>query len=243
MKIKIIPAQSRGSAEHGWLSSRFSFSFADYYDPERIHFGALRVLNDDIINAGMGFGMHPHNNMEIVTIPLSGALEHRDSLGNGSIIKAGEIQYMSAGSGIRHSEFNPLKEGVSTLLQIWIFPNIKNTAPEYAQKAFDTNEMYNKLRVIVSPNGVNESIVIKQDAWISQGFFDVEIAHTYFLNLFENGVYVFVIEGCIAIEDQVLCKRDAACITETGRVHIKAIEKAHVLFLEVPMHYKSKDAS
>lgn len=170
MKKVIHTADSRGRAEHGWLSSRFSFSFAEYYNPERMHFGVLRVLNDDIIQPTMGFGMHPHDNMEIVSIPLKGAIEHRDSMGNGSIIKAGEVQLMSAGTGVRHSEFNPSKEEAGSFLQIWLFPKERNIEPRYFQKSFEAQDMQNKMHLIVSPTGQNDSLTINQDAWFSMKY-------------------------------------------------------------------------
>ncbi len=235
MKKVIYNADSRGRAEHGWLSSRFSFSFAGYHNPERMHFGVLRVLNDDIIQAGMGFGMHPHDNMEIVTIPLSGSLEHRDSMGNGSIIKAGEIQLMSAGTGVMHSEFNPSKTEESTLLQIWLFPKERNIDPRYFQKSFDAQEMENKLRVVVSPDGENQSMVINQDAWFSLGRFEKGMKTTYNVRSKGNGLYIFVIEGGIGIADEKLGKRDAAGIWDTESVQIEFTNNTHLLIMDIPM--------
>jgi redox-sensitive bicupin YhaK (pirin superfamily) len=235
MKKTLHTADSRGRAEHGWLSSRFSFSFAEYYNPERIHFGMLRVLNDDIIQPDMGFGMHPHDNMEIVTIPLLGALEHRDSMGNGSIIKAGEVQLMSAGTGIRHSEFNPSHKEDAGLLQIWVFPKLKNITPRYEQGVFDPSQLLNQWQLIVSPDGKDNSLVINQDAWFSL----TKIVHgesiTYSPKQQNNGMYLFVIEGGIIVGDTTLGKRDAVGISETENIVIEAVEDAFLLLMDIPM--------
>lgn len=234
MKYTIIRSESRGAANHGWLKSRFSFSFAAYYDPERIHFGMLRVLNDDIIAGGQGFGMHPHDNMEIVSIPLFGALEHRDSMGNGSVIRPGEIQLMHAGTGIRHSEFNPLEEE-GGFLQIWIFPEKHNTKPGYAQKAFDTNAMKNKLLNIVSPNGENDSLTIGQQAWLSMGVFEKGQMIDYKTHRPENGMYLFMIEGEASWNNETLKKRDALAISETNHICLNANDTLQLLVIEIPM--------
>jgi hypothetical protein len=235
MKKEIHTSDSRGRAEHGWLSSRFSFSFAEYYNPERIHFGTLRVLNDDIIQEGMGFGMHPHDNMEIVTIPLLGALEHRDSMGNGSIIKAGEVQLMSAGTGIRHSEFNPSAEETGNFLQIWVFPKLKNITPRYEQGVFDLGQLLNQWQLIVSPDGKDNSLVINQDAWFNLTKISGGERINYSPKQKDNGMYLFVIEGGIIVDETTLGKRDAMGISETETIEIKAVDDTFLLLMDIPM--------
>lgn len=235
MKKVIHTADSRGRAEHGWLSSRFSFSFAEYYNPERKHFGVLRVLNDDIIQPKMGFGMHPHDNMEIVSIPLKGALEHRDSMGNGSIIKAGEVQLMSAGTGVRHSEFNPSKEEAGSFLQIWLFPKERNIEPRYFQKSFEAQDMQNKMHLIVSPTGQNDSLTINQDAWFSMGNMQKGQNLSYEIKGQGNGLYIFVIEGSLEIAGDTLNKRDAVGISEAQSIDIEVKEDSQLLFIDLPM--------
>ncbi len=235
MKKVIHTADSRGRAEHGWLSSRFSFSFAEYYNPERMHFGVLRVLNDDIIQPTMGFGMHPHDNMEIVSIPLKGAIEHRDSMGNGSIIKAGEVQLMSAGTGVRHSEFNPSKEEAGSFLQIWLFPKERNIEPRYFQKSFEAQDMQNKMHLIVSPTGQNDSLTINQDAWFSMGNMQQGQNLSYEIKGQGNGLYIFVIEGSLEIAGDTLNKRDAVGISEVQSIDIEVKEDSQLLFIDLPM--------
>ena len=235
MKKVIHTADSRGRAEHGWLSSHFSFSFAEYYNPERIHFGMLRVLNDDTIQAGMGFGMHPHNNMEIITIPLSGSLEHRDSMGNGSIIKAGEVQYMCAGTGVRHSEFNPSSTDIATLLQIWVLPKLHNIEPRYDQIAFNPENLINQWLLVVSPDGIDNSLIINQNAWFSLTKTQKDNRISYKTHLEGNGMYLFVIEGEINVAGQLLKKRDAIGISESESIDIEVIEEAYLLLMEIPM--------
>jgi len=235
MKKVIHTADSRGYAEHGWLSSRFSFSFAEYHNPERMHFGVLRVLNDDIIQPKMGFGMHPHDNMEIVSIPLKGALEHRDSMGNGSIIKVGEVQLMSAGSGVRHSEFNPSKDEPGSFLQIWLFPKERNIKPRYFQDSFKASDMQNKMRVIVSPTGEDDSLTINQDAWFSMGNVQKGQNFTYEIKNNGNGLYIFVIKGSLEIAGDVLYRRDAMGIYETPNIAIEVKEDSQLLFIDLPM--------
>jgi quercetin 2,3-dioxygenase len=235
MKKVIYTADSRGRAEHGWLSSRFSFSFAEYYNPERMHFGVLRVLNDDIIQPKMGFGMHPHDNMEIVTIPLKGALEHRDSMGNGSIIRAGEVQLMSAGKGVRHSEFNPSKDEPGSFLQIWLFPKERNIEPRYFQKSYEAQDRQNKMHLIVSPSGENDSLIINQDAWFSMGYLKQGQNLSYDIKRRGNGLYIFVIEGSIEIAGDTLHKRDAIGISEFQRIEIEVREESQLLFIDLPI--------
>ncbi|HAF30538.1 MAG TPA: hypothetical protein DCG75_15960 [Bacteroidales bacterium] len=236
MKTIYHKADSRGSADHGWLNTHFSFSFADYYNPERIHFGALRVLNDDTIAAGEGFGTHPHDNMEIITIPLSGDLEHKDNMGNSGVIRHGEIQVMSAGTGIQHSEFNHNKNQELKLLQIWVYPNKKNVEPRYDQISIKDFEKENDLFQIVSPNKNDKGVWIHQDAWFYLGNLKQAWTGEYVLKGNNHGVYVFVINGKITIENQELNMRDALGISETKEFKIKAESDSRILLIEVPMN-------
>ena len=233
----IHKAATRGHADHGWLRTNHTFSFADYYNPERIHFGALRVLNDDYIAGGMGFGTHPHDNMEIITIPLEGDLEHKDSMGNGTVIKHGDVQVMSAGTGITHSEFNHNKTQPVQLLQIWVFPNKRNVTPRYDQITLDVNERRNKLQQILSPNSDDEGVWIHQDAWFHIGRFDQNFETTYTWKKQGNGVYVFVIKGNITVNGTALNERDGSGIWNTDSMSIQANSAdAELLIIEVPMH-------
>ena len=195
MEFTLHKAESRGFADHGWLKSAHTFSFANYYNPERIHFGVLRVLNDDYVAPGMGFGMHPHENMEIISIPLSGELEHKDSMGNTSTIKNGDIQVMSAGTGINHSEYNPNEIEPVKFLQIWVIPNKKNVTPRYDQITLNTEDRNNKLQQILSPNPNDEGVWIHQNAWFHIGKFDKNHKEAYSLKKKENGIYLFLLEG------------------------------------------------
>ncbi|MBS4057464.1 MAG: pirin family protein [Bacteroidales bacterium] len=235
MKKTIYPASGRGRAEHGWLSSRFSFSFAEYYNPAQMHFGVLRVLNDDVIQAGKGFGMHPHENMEIVTIPLSGALEHRDSMGNGSIIRAGEVQLMSAGTGIRHSEFNPLADQESTLLQIWLFPKQKDIKPRYFQRSFDESKMRNAWQCVVSPDGIADSLIINQQAWFNLSKAEKGLLLPYQIKQPGNGAFIFVIEGSVTVAGENLGRRDAIGLWEFAETELEITSDAHLLLMDIPM--------
>lgn len=233
----IHKAGTRGHADHGWLRTNHTFSFADYYNPERVHFGALRVLNDDYIAGGMGFGTHPHDNMEIITIPLEGDLEHKDSMGNGTVIKHGDVQVMSAGTGITHSEYNHNKTKPVTLLQIWIFTNKRNVTPRYDQITLDVNERRNKLQQILSPNSDDEGVWIHQDAWFHIGRFDKNFETTYTWKKQGNGVYVFVIKGDITVNGTALNERDGSGIWNTDSISIQANSAdAELLIIEVPMH-------
>jgi len=234
MQVILHKAESRGHANHGWLDSYHTFSFSSYYDPERVHFGALRVLNDDVVAGGMGFGTHPHDNMEIISIPLRGSLEHRDSMGNKGVITKGEVQVMSAGSGIQHSEYNHSKTDDVNFLQLWIFPKLKNIKPRYDQKLFDTNERKNKFQTLVSANG-DAGMQINQDAWLSMITLDENHEATYTLNKSGNGVYLFVIGGDITVGDTAMHQRDGAGIMGTGEFTIKADSAAEVLLIEVPL--------
>ncbi len=234
MTKKILhQAQTRGFADHNWLKSYHTFSFASYYNPERMNFGVLRVLNDDIIAPTMGFDMHPHNNMEIISIPLEGELEHKDSMGNVAIIKAGEIQVMSAGTGIYHSEYNKSSEKEGKFLQIWVFPNKKNVTPRYDQYILKNEK--NVLQQILSPNKDEEGVWIHQNAWFHLGNFDADKIVEYQLKNTENGVYAFVINGNITIEDVELQTRDALGIWNTNSLILKTLKDTTILLMEVPM--------
>lgn len=233
--IALIKADTRGSMQLDWLDARYSFSFAGYHEPKRMHFGVLRVLNDDMIAAGGGFGMHPHDNMEIVTIPLEGALSHTDSLGNTGLIRKGEIQVMSAGTGILHSEFNHSKTEPVKLLQIWLYPSVRNASPRYSQRNYDIGKV-NKWQCLVSPAGKGAGDTwINQEAWFNLVFLEKDNEITYTLNQPKNGVYVFLIEGKCEIEKQLLSKRDALAIEKREKIDILATEKSMVLVIEVPM--------
>ena len=230
-------ADTRGDADHGWLHSRHTFSFADYYNLERMHFGALRVLNDDWVDAGMGFDLHPHDNMEIITIPLEGDLEHKDSMGNTGVIKNGDVQVMSAGSGIKHSEYNKNKDKPVKLLQIWIFPNKRNVKPRYNQLTLNLNDRHNKFQQIVSPNADDAGVWIYQDAWFHLGSFDKDFLIDYSIKKSGNGVYAFIIKGKVTIEGINLNERDGLGIWNTDKISIKAnTQDVEVLLMDVPMN-------
>ncbi len=233
--IIIHQADSRGKADHGWLQANFSFSFAGWYNPDRVQFGALRVLNDDIIAAGMGFGTHPHDNMEIITIPLEGDLAHKDSMGNAEVIKNGDIQVMSAGTGVEHSEFNPNKDQRTKSLQIWLFPNKKNVAPRYQQISLDVNDRHNKLQQILSPNPEDAGVWIHQDAWFHMGNFDAGKTIDYSIKKQGNGMYAFILKGDVVINGNELNTRDAIGITDFETLTIEAKTDAEFLLMEVPM--------
>ena len=230
-------SDSRGDANHGWLHSRHTFSFANYYNPERMHFGALRVLNDDVVAAGMGFGTHPHDNMEIVSIPLEGDLEHKDSMGNVSVIKHGDVQVMSAGTGITHSEYNKNKDKPVKFLQIWVLPNKLNVTPRYDQITLDSSMRRNKLQQIVSPNSDDEGVWVHQDAWFHLGTFDKGFSTEYNIKKKGNGVYAFIIKGDVSIAGTSLNERDGMGIWDTNNFSIDANSAdAEVLLMEVPMN-------
>lgn len=238
MKTLIHKASERGSANHGWLQAKHSFSFANYYNPKKMNFGALRVFNDDIIQGGTGFGTHPHNNMEIITIPLEGSLKHKDSMSNTWIpLNVGEVQVMSAGTGIQHSEMNNLHDKSLNLFQIWIMPNKQNVTPHYVQKAFDKSDRYNKLQVLVSSIDDTDPLPLKihQNAQISRLDLDEDQSFTYNMISENNGLYIMVIEGNIQVNDNILNKRDAAGIYETASMSLKSLTKSELLFIEVPM--------
>lgn len=236
MKTTLHKAATRGHASHGWLDSWHTFSFAGYHDPSRIHFGALRVLNDDTVAPGMGFGKHPHDNMEIISIPLQGDLEHGDSMGNTTVIKQGDVQAMSAGTGVVHSEKNRNSDKPVKFLQIWVFPNKKNIAPRYDQKTFTDEEKQNKLVTVVSPVGSKDGgVQIQQDAWFSLGKLEKGTTVEYALKKEGNGVYAFLLEGDVTINDVVLNRRDGLGISEENNLSITANADAELLVMEVPM--------
>ncbi|MBX2947535.1 MAG: pirin family protein [Cyclobacteriaceae bacterium] len=236
MKTVLHKANTRGHANHGWLDSYHTFSFAGYHDPTRIHFGALRVLNDDVVKGGAGFGQHPHDNMEIISIPLRGALEHGDNTGGHGIIQSGEVQIMSAGSGIAHSEKNASKTEDVNFLQIWVFPKERNIQPRYDQKLFPATDRLNKFQTVVSPEKKNGALWINQDAWFSLGKFEKGKSTEYSINKPGNGVYAFIIEGDVNINDQKLNKRDGFGIWDVEKIVITAGQDAEVLLIEVPMN-------
>lgn len=235
MKTVLHPADSRGHANHGWLNSYHSFSFGGYHNPQRMNFGALRVLNDDTVAGGMGFGTHPHDNMEIISIPLSGTLEHRDNVGNHGIIRSGDVQMMSAGTGIAHSEKNHSHSEEVKFLQIWVIPNRRNVAPRYDQQSFRVEERHNQFQQVVSPSPDDAGIWIQQDAWFHLADFDAGHAADYQLKKAGNGLYVFVLEGTATVAGQPLQRRDALGLWETESVSIRADSAAQLLLLEVPM--------
>ncbi len=231
----IHKAETRGNANHGWLNAYHSFSFASWYNAERVQFGALRVLNDDTIAAGMGFGTHPHDNMEIITIPLEGDLAHKDSMGNAATIKTGDVQVMSAGTGIQHSEFNPNADLQTKLFQIWLFPKTRNVEPRYQQITLDKSLEKNNFAQILSPNENDEGVWIHQDAWFYLSDFDKDFSKTLSLKKEGNGFYIMNIEGEIEVNGEVLEKRDAIGIWETSELEIRANTAAKFLVMEIPM--------
>lgn len=235
MKKVIHRADTRGYADHGWLKSFHSFSFGGYYDQDRVHFGALRVLNDDHVSGGNGFGAHPHDNMEIISIPLEGVLQHQDSIGNKGVIRTGEIQVMSAGTGIQHSEYNADADEAVKFLQIWLFPNERNVKPRYDQQTISVEGRYNKFQQILSPNKEDEGVWIHQDAWFHLADLTEGFEMSYALKNPENGVYVFVLEGELSANDEDLKRRDGLGIWDVQQVSFKAITKSSILIMEVPM--------
>jgi quercetin 2,3-dioxygenase len=235
MKTIIHRAATRGHANHGWLNSYHTFSFAGYYDESRVHFGMLRVLNDDTVAAGMGFGTHPHDNMEIISIPLSGDLKHKDSMGNEVIIQQGDIQVMSAGTGISHSEMNANRDKEVKFLQIWVIPNKRNVQPRYGQVTMNEDKMKNNLLQVLSPNETKDGVWIHQDAYFSVGKLDKGFTAAYQLHNPNNGVYAFVLQGSATIAGETLQQRDGLGITETVNFSVTANEDAKILLMEVPM--------
>jgi len=231
-------ADTRGHANHGWLDARHSFSFANHYDPQRIQFGALRVLNDDIVAPGMGFGRHPHDNMEIITIILDGALEHKDSMGHAQAIHPNEVQVMSAGTGVFHSEYNHNKDKTVNVLQTWIFPNKQNVQPRYDQAMFPAEDRINQWATLVSPMGNDDKgMKIHQDAWISRTTLEAGKTLDYNMRNAANGAYIFIIDGAVKAGEQVLNKKDALGVTEAESITIEASANSDVLVFEVPMKW------
>lgn len=243
-------AATRGHAEHGWLDSWHTFSFAGYYEPERIQFGMLRVLNDDTVAGGRGFGSHPHENMEIISIPLEGSLVHEDNLGHKRVVSAGEIQVMSTGKGVFHSEYNNNPDSPVKFLQIWVFPNKLNVTPRYEQIRISEAREHNALEQLIYPAPAGtiheyrdhkhpaetEGVWIYQDAWFHQGTFDAGREFVYDLKKKGNGVYLFVIEGAFLYDGQKIETRDGLGITDADSLNLKAVEPgSKVLIMEVPM--------
>lgn len=235
MKSVLHKASTRGNANHGWLNSHHSFSFANYHNPERMNFGVLRVLNDDVVAPSKGFGRHPHDNMEIISIPLEGDLEHKDSMGNVTVIKEGDVQVMSAGTGVFHSEYNKNSDKEVKFLQIWMFPNQRNVTPRYDQISLEAGKMKNQLTQILSPNHQDEGVWVHQNAWFHLGHLDNDFQSEYILKSKANGVYAFVLEGEVTIEGQALSKRDGFGMWDTEKIEIKADSEAKLLLMEVPM--------
>lgn len=234
MKTILHKANTRGQANFGWLNSYHTFSFGHYHNPERIHFGALRVLNDDTVKAGMGFDKHPHDNMEIVSIPLSGDLHHNDSTGRDKIIRQGDVQIMSAGSGIAHSEMNANKDKEVKFLQIWVFPKERDIEPRYDQKTFRHEDRINRIHTVVAPDD-EQAIWINQDAWFSLADLTNATVAEYKIHKEGNGVYVFVLKGNITVNDQPLETRDGLGVYETDKLNIKADTDAEILLIDIPM--------
>ena len=237
MKTVLHKANTRGHANHGWLDSHQTFSFASYSDPTRMNFGLLRVLNDDVVQGGMGFGKHPHDNMEIISIPLKGELEHQDTTGRNEVIKTNDVQIMSAGSGIAHSEKNASKIDPVNFLQIWVFPKLRNVKPNYAQKTFKPEDRINQLQVVVSPEKSNDAVLINQDAWFSLGTLKKGFNATYTIKRNGNGVYAFVVEGEVDINGQKLNRRDGFGLWDVENISITANADAEILLIDVPMEF------
>jgi redox-sensitive bicupin YhaK (pirin superfamily) len=235
MKDPVLhPAASRFNADHGWLKSAQTFSFHGNYDPQRIQFGALRVLNDDTVHGGKGFGRHPHDNMEIISIPLEGTLEHQDSIGNVAVIRRGEIQVMSAGTGVYHTEFNKDQDEPVTFLQIWLYPNKLNVTPRYDQMEYASGDRHNRFQQILSPDPHDEGVWINQDAWFHLAELDKGFETGYQLKKDGNGLYLFVIEGNVEVDGQLLSARDGYGFWPQSVVSVKSMEKSSLLVMEVP---------
>jgi len=237
MKTIYHAADSRGHADHGWLKSKHTFSFANYHNPERMGFGALRVINDDFVIAGQGFGKHPHRDMEIISIPLSGKLGHGDNIGNQGIIETGEIQVMSAGTGITHSEMNGDSKDPVKFLQIWVLPNKMNVEPRYQQLRLDKIMQPNEFNQVLSPNPDDAGVWIHQNAWFSLGDFNKDMTQTYQLHNANNGVYIFVIDGKVSVNGNTLNTRDGLGVWDTKSVTMDVEQDSRVLLMEVPMQF------
>ena len=235
MKKILHKAESRGHANHGWLNSFHTFSFANYYDPSRMNFGVLRVLNDDEVAPGMGFGTHPHQNMEIISIPLEGDLEHKDSMGNVAVIRSGDVQAMSAGTGVSHSEYNKNRDAAVKFLQIWVIPNKANVAPRYDQITLEPSSLKNRFLQVISPDPSDEGIWIHQDAWFHLGKFDADRTIPYTFKKEANGLYVFVLEGSCEVGGETLKRRDGLGVWDVIALEFRMEEPCKLLLMEVPM--------
>ncbi|MGB5236938.1 MAG: pirin family protein [Flavobacteriaceae bacterium] len=235
MRTVVHRADSRGYADHGWLQSYHSFSFASYHNPERMHFGVLRVLNDDKVAPGKGFGTHRHDNMEIISIPLEGDLAHKDSMGNEAIIREGDVQVMSAGTGIAHSEYNKNQDKEVKFLQIWVFPNTKNVAPRYDQISVRDIATTNEFYQVLSPSAEDQGVWIHQNAWFHLGQIEKGKSVKYTLKDKQNGVYAFVLEGEVEIEGEKLRTRDGFGIWDVEEISVNSTSKSRILLMEVPM--------
>ena len=237
MTTKLFKANLRGKADFGWLKANFSFSFGNYFNPDKIQFGMLRVLNDDTIEGGTGFGTHSHDNMEIITIPMEGGLKHKDSMGNEGVIGFGEVQVMSAGTGVEHSEMNASQKDPAKTLQLWVFPETQNVTPRYDQKSFDIENQINTFVNVVSPKDKNDgnALWVYQQTFFNLGIFEKNTTITYKVNIPKNGVYLFLIEGEIEVNQQILNKRDALGITDFDEFEIKINSESKILLVEVPM--------
>lgn len=235
MRTELHPAESRGQANHGWLNSYHSFSFASYYNPQRMGFGRLRVLNDDRVSADRGFGRHPHQDMEIISIPLSGALAHKDSMGNAHVIRTGDVQVMSAGTGVYHSEYNESQTEHVDFLQIWVIPNKQGVEPRYQQEHFPAAERHNRWQQVVSPHAEDAGLWIHQDAWFQLGNFDTGQNSSYGLKGQNTGLYVFVLEGAVQVGEQTLETRDGLAIWGTDAVDFKFTANTELLLMEIPL--------
>jgi redox-sensitive bicupin YhaK (pirin superfamily) len=236
MKLKLHIADTRGVAEHDWLSSRHTFSFAGYHNPERMRFGLLREINDDVVQPGMGFGTHLHDDMEIISIPLAGKLRHRDSMGHTQNITVGEVQIMSAGTGITHSEYNGSESEFVNFLQIWVFPEKRGIEPHYDQKLFSVDGRQGRLQNIVSPDQNDGGVWINQQSWFWLGDFKAGQSDIYPIKKSGNGVYIFALEGMVSVASQQLECRDGIGVEGTETVDIKATENCHLLVIDVPLH-------
>jgi redox-sensitive bicupin YhaK (pirin superfamily) len=236
MNTVLHKANTRGHADYGWLDSYHTFSFGNYYDPDRMQFGALRVLNDDRVAGGKGFGNHPHDNMEIISIPLEGALEHKDSMGNLAVIKEGEVQVLSAGKGIYHSEYNRNQDTEVKFLQIWVFPNRMQVDPRYDQISVRNIEKENEFYQILSPRKDDQGVWIHQDAWFNLGKFSLQTKIDYKFHSVDHGVYAFMLEGEANLEGQKLERRDGLGIWNTDRISIIAEKDSKILLMEIPMN-------
>ncbi|EQA45649.1 putative protein YhhW [Leptospira broomii serovar Hurstbridge str. 5399] len=234
MESVVHKSETRGNVDFGWLKSRHTFSFGSYMDESRIHFGALRVLNDDAIAGGTGFPMHPHQDMEIITIPLEGAVEHKDSIGTNGVIHAGEVQVMSAGTGIRHSEYNHSESELLSLLQIWVIPDKRSVSPRYAQKKFAVEERKNRFQLLVSPEHASDGLWIHQNAWFSLGNLDKGAEVSYERRNKKGGVYAFLISGKVEINGTELLSRDGAGFTTGDVLQVKSLENSELLLIDVP---------